>query len=372
MYTLLTGAKKNAGDFLIVHSAKRLIERFSPCSDCQELPAWLPVDDKLAVINTSRALILWGGPAFQHGLGTRIYPILPVLDQIKVPIIAFGLGWKASPGDVYDLDHFRLPEITEPLLDRLRNDFPYVSCRDVLTCEILKRHGLKNTLMTGCPVWYDPDYFETDFQLPQTFEQIVFTPAEHPMFRSQSIQVMQTIRSLFPKSQIVCSFHRGWTQDAYTPARNAQNALMLKNQAESLSMEAWDVSGSLEGMLRYSQFDLHIGYRVHAHLKMLSMRKPSILLCEDGRARGVLESMELDGVDGWNSGLQKIWFPHPFLRRAARIIWARHFVNKEAPKQLEELVKRQMDSGFAQYHEVTAKIDSIRTQMLKMLRKFPG
>ena len=41
----------------------------------------------------------------------------------------------------------------------------------------------------------------------------------------------------------------------------------------------------------YDKVDLHVGFRVHAHLYMLSMRKPSILLIEDGRGYGVFYSL---------------------------------------------------------------------------------
>ena len=37
----------------------------------------------------------------------------------------------------------------------------------------------------------------------------------------------------------------------------------------------------------YSKVDLHIGYRVHAHIFMNSIAKKSILISEDGRAKGV-------------------------------------------------------------------------------------
>src|SRR5690606_10952489 len=48
----------------------------------------------------------------------------------------------------------------------------------------------------------------------------------------------------------------------------------------------------------YSQIDLHIGYRVHAHIFMNSISKFSILISEDGRAKGakeVIGGIVLDG-----------------------------------------------------------------------------
>jgi hypothetical protein len=37
----------------------------------------------------------------------------------------------------------------------------------------------------------------------------------------------------------------------------------------------------------YDEADLHVGFRVHAHLYMNSISKPSVLLNEDGRGKAV-------------------------------------------------------------------------------------
>src|SRR5699024_8576119 len=47
--------------------------------------------------------------------------------------------------------------------------------------------------------------------------------------------------------------------------------------------------------------DLHIGYRVHAHIYFLSKRLPSILLHEDGRGNGVSEALNSPGIDAYKS-----------------------------------------------------------------------
>ena len=60
-----------------------------------------------------------------------------------------------------------------------------------------------------------------------------------------------------------------------------------------------DISGSAENLIDYyNTVDLHIGYRVHAHIFMNSINKKSILISEDGRAKGVgsvISGIVLDG-----------------------------------------------------------------------------
>jgi len=209
MYVLLTGAKKNAGDFLIGHAARRLLARFAPDPEHVELPAWKPIGDQLDRVNGSRALILCGGPAYQFGMGRTVYPIVEELDRIKVPIISFGLGWKGIPGDEHDVQRYGFRDSAKPLFHRLRNDFAYAGCRDYLTWRVLRRHGFENAWMTGCPAWYDPDHFDHGLVVPGTVGKVVVTPAEHPVFKEQSANVIRSVRRLFPHADILCSFHRG-------------------------------------------------------------------------------------------------------------------------------------------------------------------
>ncbi|MBE0472302.1 MAG: hypothetical protein IBX55_22680, partial [Methyloprofundus sp.] len=92
-YVILTGSKNNAGDFLIKHRAKKLFEAIRPDREIIDLNAWEPIDDqKLALINASKALILMGGPALQRNMYPGIYKLPANLDEITVPIATMGIG----------------------------------------------------------------------------------------------------------------------------------------------------------------------------------------------------------------------------------------------------------------------------------------
>jgi len=96
MIVLLTGAKKNVGDFLIADRAKKLFSQFVD-KDIVELDRTLSLDGELEIINNSRGLVLCGGPAYAERMFPGIYPLVSNLDDIKVPIIPFGLGWNGRP-----------------------------------------------------------------------------------------------------------------------------------------------------------------------------------------------------------------------------------------------------------------------------------
>jgi hypothetical protein len=51
----------------------------------------------------------------------------------------------------------------------------------------------------------------------------------------------------------------------------------------------------------YRECDLQVGYRVHAQINFLSMRKPSLLLCEDGRGDGLSRTLGLEAPAAYNN-----------------------------------------------------------------------
>jgi hypothetical protein len=72
----------------------------------------------------------------------------------------------------------------------------------------------------------------------------------------------------------------------------------LRHWLDRSGLRHEDVSGSAERMIEfYDQMDLHVGYRVHAHIYMTSQLRPSVLIAEDGRGaalRGVLGGSVFD------------------------------------------------------------------------------
>ena len=61
---------------------------------------------------------------------------------------------------------------------------------------------------------------------------------------------------------------------------------------EENHIEFIDISGTIENFQNlYMKTDLHIGYRVHAHIFSMSINKPSVLICEDGRGTSLKETV---------------------------------------------------------------------------------
>ena len=65
---------------------------------------------------------------------------------------------------------------------------------------------------------------------------------------------------------------------------------------KELGIHLVDISGGDEGFTIYDDCDLHIGFRVHAHIYNLSRRNLSILLEEDTRGSSLNETLGLPEI----------------------------------------------------------------------------
>ncbi|MCK4709824.1 MAG: hypothetical protein KAU21_14490, partial [Gammaproteobacteria bacterium] len=106
-------------------------------------------------------------------------------------------------------------------------------------------------------------------------------------------KLMTILRNTFPNAEIICSFHRGILPDKHTGLKRSIAYLRMTYDAKKLGFKVVDTSFSLKKIGFYKDTDLHVGYRVHAHLDFISRRKPSVLINEDGRGLGMVESMKL-------------------------------------------------------------------------------
>lgn len=377
MYTLLTGAKENAGDFLIVDRAKKLLKKHRPEHDFLELKRWEPLDAYLNEANRTSAIILCGGPAYQKTFYPGIYPLVENLDRITVPIIPFGLGWKGFPGDNITLQNYTFTSSSMKLLQRIHEENRPTSCRDYLTKQILARNGFNHVTMTGDPVWYDLDFIGKHFVPPSHVNSIILsTPAYH-IYYPQSIGLVKVLKNLFPEATIFCTFHHGWNASAYLSPEKALAFRHLREAFEHNGFEAVNLAADLRKMEDlYHHADFHVGYRLHAHLYFLSHRKPSFLLEEDGRARGASETLGLRGIPAWSRrgylmkyiNVPTIRYVHGLIRR---ILKSEITAEPSAVDEMISYITEEFENGFIRIREAQAVIDRYYEVMVKFLSTLP-
>jgi hypothetical protein len=281
MIVALCGAYRNAGDHLIGERARALLRTFVD-------PEIVTIDrrsigpEHYDVFNRARTVLLCGGPAYQREIYPRIYPIERT--RISPPIVPYGLGWKSAVGKPPETFKFQ-PDAAEFIKD-LHRRIPVSSARDPLTVDVLSHTGIENVLMTGCPAWYDLSAFEKPYIFREDVRNLVLSmPA---VMQPGAFELMVWLTKRFPKARRTVSLHHGFFPSA-TPKGRDTAKRFLKFSAAAM-LRGWKVA-SLAGSLPklealYRDADLHVGYRVHAHLFCLSRRVPSILINEDSRGVG--------------------------------------------------------------------------------------
>lgn len=292
MVILLSGQIKNIGDFLITDRAKSLIEEFVD-KEVVILDRTKELNSKLDLINKSRFIVLCGGPAYAPNIYKGIYPLVNDLSLIKVPIIPFGLGWCGRPtGEPLS---FSFNEESESFLRKIHSEIKSSSCRCNVTEKVLKNNGFDNVTMTGCPVWYHLPSIGKKFKKINTVKRIVFTTAADPKLIKQTVSLIKVISRQFPEAKIIMTYHRGIFPDKHTTIRATMGYLAMALGAKFVDskISIKDVAYDLKKLDFYDNCDFHIGYRVHAHLYFLSKRLPSLLINEDGRGKGMVETMNL-------------------------------------------------------------------------------
>lgn len=285
-YVILTGDKTNSGDHLIKESALALFKKYRPDREVIALPGWEKMDNsRLETVNQSCALILCGGPALRMHTYGDVYKLTNNLDEIKVPIILMGIGYRDDNGEWENTFRFELSDKTHDLLKKTQVHEYSSSVRCYHTLNVLKSHGYKNVMMSGCPAFYEIDNLEREFPLSPSVQKIAFATGRKyltiPGMDRQQMDLISSFAQRFKDKNFTVAFHD--PIDMKKP-----KTLELIDFLKSNSIEFVDISGTADTLTDfYKQMDAQIGYRVHAHIYMSSIQKPTILLCEDGRGKGM-------------------------------------------------------------------------------------
>ena len=339
MIIILTGAVKNIGDYLIGSRSIKLLRKFTD-ADIVELDRFKQQDRNIDLLNSARAIILAGGPAYAENIYPGIYPLVKEIKSIEVPIVPFGLGWCGRPFG--DPEKFKFDKNSKKFHDIVHNGIKNSSCRDEITYSVLGQCGYRNVKMTGCPVWYDLESIGKKLSV-DPIQRIVYTTPASPKLLKQNHILMKELKNIFPDAELVCSFHRGIFPDRYTSLRYGSAYFAMSLDAKMLGYKVVDTSYDLGKISFYKDFDMHVGYRVHAHLDFLSRRKASILINEDGRGLGMVRSL----------GMPELNYNDPCLTEKFKSLLSRY---KES--RVDDLIKAVsiIDSTFEEMKSFLSEI----------------
>lgn len=376
-YVILTGSKNNAGDYLIKYRAKQLFEKERPDRQIIDMNGWEFLDkEKLEIVNNAEALILMGGPALQYDMWPGVYRLTDDLNDIKVPIIMMGLGWFSQQGSWEHTYNYKLSEKTHKLIERIQNSGYLSSVRDYHTLNTLWSHGVDNVLMTGCPAYYDHNFLWKEVSKP-LIEKVGFSLGvsfvhSPSMERLMKDNIMRT-KQYFKDAEFTVVFHHSLDPSVYLNTHSSNKKHLdrhqeFKNWLIKENILYKDISGSAENLINfYSQIDLHIGYRVHAHIFMNSIARCSILLTEDGRGKAtknVIGGIVLDGVLNFKENLvSKVGSKLKLIDR--------YLANYNLSNELIDNLNYEKLINYYRIEESRARIDSNFSQMCRFIGQLP-
>lgn len=291
---LLIGAYKNAGDFLIAKRAKELIESVAPSAEITVISR-SKIIERLQEINSCNVIAFSGGPIYLNDINNYLN-VEDINSLLKKPVMIIGGGWNGISGFSQVPYKYEFEKKTRDFFQRVDNDYG-LACRDVYTIRTLKKENYHNIFLTGCPAWYDIRFVNLlDFRNKE--REIQSITISDPALKGHIPLVEELIyylKTKYPKAEITMVFHRGIDLDSQLYSYLKKNNVDMK-----------DISNNCSGFAIYDNCDLHIGFRVHAHIYNLSMRNKSILIEEDGRGAGVNQTLGLIPIRAYSDKLQSV------------------------------------------------------------------
>lgn len=376
---ILTGSKNNAGDFLIKHRAKKLFEAIRPDREIIDFNGWEPINEKkLDVINQSKCLILMGGPALTKNMYPDIYKLTENIHEIKVPITTMAIGWNSPRGNWRDTYDYPLSDKTLKLLDRIKSGGLKASVRDFHTLNLLGFKGYDNFLMTGCSAYYDLEQIEKEFEFPQKIKKVAFSLGtsfiNSPSMEQQMKTQILSLRERFKDNDFEVVFHHSLDKIKFMQVYGSA----LKHNQRHNEFVDWltkqnigfvDISGSAENLINYYlKVDYHIGYRVHAHIFMNSIKKLSLLISEDGRAKGSQSAINGMMVDGYHDIKEHLVFK--VLNRLGLPV-DRFHSNEHSNEEIQQSLNYEFNTGGHRSSQASALIKENFKIMHAFLKNLP-
>lgn len=255
--------------------------------------AWQPLAEQVPgeTLRRVRAIVVCGGPGYANGMAGR-YPLGVGADD--PPLVLLALGSHVVPGTDRQLAAFAFDEPTRRFLEDVARRVPFLGARDRLTAEILGRHGLASVLMTGDPAWYDLDRIDEPLLVPARIERVAFSPPANPAYFRQAVRLFERLERAVPGVAPTIVHHRG----------------VQRPFADLAARRGWrsvDITGGATGFAAYDEADLHVGYRVHAHLYATSRGVVSYLVAEDSRGIGVHRTLGELGTAAFDERAAAPW-----------------------------------------------------------------
>lgn len=295
---LLSGAKKNWGDFLIERRLRELIAHDFPSSSIEVIARWeSSSEEHFGLLNECDVIFSGGGPWVRNDFFS-IFPIFEKWPDFVAKTRFVAGGWKGENGNPKTIRSYLNDTNVRAFLLKASRMHP-IGVRDNLTELVLRSAGIDSVSMTGCSAWYDLASIGKDFQFNPSGDIIVSNP-QNDLFDEQAFELVRNLILRFPDNNICFCFNRGLLECELTSQNEAYRLQILRKRLKEAGINCLDISASYEAPNCFNNAFFHVGYRVHSHLYSVSKRIPSILINEDGRGIATSSTLGQWGCDAFD------------------------------------------------------------------------
>jgi hypothetical protein len=298
-----TAKRVNVGDGFIMDSALKLIG----ARPSRVISSRLPVTEAdLAAINAGRLLLVAGANTLKTNFEITPNFTPELLARIEVPVALCGIGhYGVAAATAEPLD-----APSRAIVSEIARRFPLISVRCDASADYLRGSApdlAEQVAMTSCPVALPVDDLDKGFERKAVYDQLVVTITDRQFIQEQA-RLLPAARDVVQARRRVLALHQNYGNPSLAAFARAQGYEVF-------------VSDRYEDFLAlYAATDLHIGNRVHAHLKCLSLGVRSFLTPFDLRQKFFAESLDFPLVTELPS---KVLDDYDFGRARARIAAAR-------------------------------------------------
>ncbi|MBW4644613.1 MAG: polysaccharide pyruvyl transferase family protein [Goleter apudmare HA4340-LM2] len=268
----------------------------------------LLVDDEIDKINSTKALILAGANQLNDNFTILPGMNLDILEQIKVPIVPFGIG-------VHGVKKYNrgMSDLTKEILKYIHQRIKFSAWRCPLTIEYLTHHLPElraQFLLTGCPVMYDEKILSHSSEFSDDVKTVVVTVTERHDFWERETQTIDFVSENYRSAQKVLSLHQDFLELQNVQVTKFWKSLQIKilkqyeptpfslrEYAKHRGFQIFNPQSVDDFLSFYKNCDLHIGSRLHAHLYFLSQSKKSLLTYVDERCVGFAQLLDFPICD---------------------------------------------------------------------------
>jgi hypothetical protein len=306
----------NAGDYLVRRGVEELLKYFDIMYD-----KCYAEDFSLNEIQKYSALIIGGGPQYSNRLYKNdSYKVYNVYKEIQIPIFFEGAGIYNStclPNDIF----------SNCFIDEMIEFYKYIDCngggygcRDYISQTILKKNGLLNGNMIGCPAWFSKDDLQLEGIRPNVKlkpEKIIVSDAGITKLEKnqvtkaqQTIEVIEFLKDKFKSAKIIFSYNNGIHTRYSSKCNN-----IVKEYLEKEKIDYYNMENNEDMFAIYDDCDLHIGFRLHSHIYCMRKHIPSILIEEDARGYGFNDTVGLPHITAYKIQEQQddLFVPNEYL-----------------------------------------------------------